>query len=188
MDHQHSNRRSLTSIEYIAEMDKLMNVVENSVNEVTRVAKKTKFNLYDKSGGYFCLQEMMTKDLGIHIYPDRFFGGRPLKSEKRRRIAQLSATEGALRLRDHAEHELSSQSRRPHLGQWGGAVRGISSLIGGEFIFSFAGFPEMISEALMLLVAVRWKCMTMEHAKELATISKVSDKGNTFFLENDWDM
>lgn len=178
MDRQ---RRFLTSIEWIAEMNKLMEIVENSVNEVVGVAQKTKFDLCGKSGGYFCLQEISI--VGMHILPNKIFG-KPFRDKERREMAQLYATEKSVRLLHHPEHELSSQSRRPSSDQWGGAVRGTSLTIGGEFILSFAGLPEMLDEVVMLLAAIRWKCMTIKHAKELAAISEVSTIGNTFFLGN----
>jgi len=84
-------------------------------------------------------------------------------------------------------YELSSQFRDPDNEMFGGSVKRMKPSQDLTLLFSFSGLPEMLDETAMLLLAVRTGFMSLEHAKELAKISKVSENGNTFFLENEWD-
>jgi len=169
---------------WAADLSHLRGIVAKSVNDVISKAQETEFDLGGRAGGYFCLREIDFEKLTI----SKMLIGK-VTNGKDDKYTKLSL-EKSTRLHDKYKsdsHELSSQSRNPDQGEWGGSVKGESLSNRRKFIFSFSGLPEMLDEAAMLLAAVRGYCMTMEYARELAAKSGVSGEGNTFFLENQWD-
>ncbi len=62
---------------------------------------------------------------------------------------QEKSLEKSDRLLAHPDHISSWQSRHPEEGQWGGAIRATSA----DRVISFSGLPELIDEALVLVLA-----------------------------------
>lgn len=89
--------------------------------------------------------------------------------EKREKYYKLSQ-EKAKRLYAHPEHLSSWQSRNPDQGEWGGSIR-IEN-----YIFSFSGLPELIDEALMLVLAHRFHWLDYGQGLEISFLSN-----NPFF-------
>jgi len=156
-----------------------------SVAKVIQKARDTQFDLGDRSGGYFS-----TRGFGYiedpNAVPPMLVG--EVTNGKDDKYIEFSLEKSG-RLHEHTDdgHELSSESRDPDQGKWGGSVKAVDPH-GHIWILSFSGLPEMLNEAAMLLVAVLIGGMTMAHAKELAAKSLVTENGNTFFLENQWDV
>jgi len=135
-------------------------------------------NFDGRGGGYFSLREY---GFGAQFAIEPM----PIGAIEQKKIAKYTEFSGEksgrlMRTSRDAGHELSWQSRNPENNEWGGAVKGVDSY-GNQFFFSFSGLPEYCDEAAMLLTAVLSGCMTMDHARELASTS-----GNNFFLDNEW--
>ena len=155
----------------------------SSVQDVIKKAKETGFDLGDRTGGYFSCFRPPSKVPAIYpMLIEKIINGRDTKY---RSFSQKKATDHMERLGEG--YELSSQFRDPDNEMFGGSVKGMKPSQDLTLLFSFSGLPEMLDETAMLLLAVRTGFMSLEHAKELAKISKVSENGNTFFLENEWD-
>jgi len=94
-----------------------------------------------RRGGCFCLLSPVSHN------PIQYFmvGEVPKDKEEKYR---LFAREKADRLLLNREHKSSWQSRNEEAGQYGGAIRGC------EYLFSFSGLPQLLDEALMLVVAI----------------------------------
>jgi hypothetical protein len=102
------------------------------------------------------------------------------RPEKWCKYATLSLEKGE-RLFHFKEHQSSWKTRNEGIrilalgqsgffepwGKWGGAIR----LAGHQLIFSFSGLPELGDEAVVLWVAVKIGLLSVEKAKEIATIS-----------------
>ena len=92
---------------------------------------------------------------------------------------ETMAREKAWRLVSHTGHETSFESRDPvaevrvydesrmhypvrteQWGHWGGAVRG------NRYVFSFSGFPELLDEAMMFVLAIKHNDLSLPLVQE----------------------
>jgi len=167
--------------------EKLCDAANHAFFQVLNRADSTDFDLGDRGGGYLSCRRVGL--LVPVIYP-RLLGVITNGRDSKYHEFSLKKPNDILNHPDK-DIELSSQIRDPENEIYGGAVKVkacIHGLLGHyeEYILSFSGLPEMLDEALVLLTAVYSGCTSMEHAKELAAISKVTEFGNTFFLENEW--
>lgn len=129
------------------------------------VRKASELFCPERTGGYFCLAY---KSSGL---PALVAEIGEVNEEKKRKYYTF-AKEKAFRLSITHTLETSWQSRNEAEDKWGGAVRC------GKWIFSFSGFPELLDEAMMLVLGVRSRTINMEKAQKMANISQ-----NPYFLK-----
>lgn len=129
------------------------------IEEVEMIAKKaSELFCPERKGGYFCAQE---SNFNIPFLVSQI--GEPAE-EKRRKYFPLSQ-EKAFRVYVICGTETSYQTRNPAEDKWGGAIRV------GKYIFSFSGFPELVDEAVMIVLALRLRIINLETAKRLGSYS-----------------
>lgn len=78
---------------------------------------------------------------------------------------RMFAQEKAWRLLSRPSDASSYQSRDEAHEKWGGAIRA------GDYILSFSGLPELVDEALMLVLAVRLELIGRAEAERIAALS-----------------
>ncbi|OGG69494.1 hypothetical protein A3I99_01045 [Candidatus Kaiserbacteria bacterium RIFCSPLOWO2_02_FULL_45_11b] len=115
----------------------------------------------NKRGGYFVVVNHQRAEFILAVKIGQV-------SKEKTEKYEVLAREKAWRLYGHIGNWTSFESRnekagvvvydsiRPHCpawtelwGQWGGAVRG------NRYIFSFSGFPELLDEAMMFVLAIK---------------------------------
>lgn len=137
------------------------------VQELVRFFDKVR-KLHDRPGhgGYFTIAD--SRSGFVH----RMQGIGDPETQKVFRYQHNSAEEKVRRLAGNPEHRSSFQSADLHLPaaertRFAGSIR-----VGADLIFSFSGLPELLDEAVMLVLAVRTKFLSREEAAEIAMISK----------------
>ena len=115
--------------------------------------------------GYFTL---LSKATGATL-SGFAFGDVPAEKEERYRSFSM---EKALRLfANMAQHGSSFESRDPALDLWGGAINA------HDFILSFSGMPELLDEAVMLIVAYQMGWLNWQE------VNYIAQKSNNGFVE-----
>lgn len=116
----------------------------------------------EEHGGYLCMLDAKTGE-AVLLCPigsmpkEKVAKYRANAKEKANRLFELSQTD--------PKQWSSWQSRDEANGKWGGAVRSAT------FIFSFSGFPQLVDEAFMLVLAMRFDGMPGGAADLIAQIS-----------------
>jgi hypothetical protein len=112
----------------------------------------------ERKGGYFCAQE---SNFNIPFLISQI--GEPDEIKKKKYF--LFSQEKAFRIYIICGTETSWQSRNEKEEKWGGAIRV------GKYIFSFSGFPELVDEAVMIVLALRLRIINLETAQKLGSYS-----------------
>lgn len=131
--------------------------------------------LHDRAGhgGYFTIADSQSG------FVHRMQGIGEPEAAKIFRYQYNSAEEKVRRLVSHPDHRSSFQSADLELSAhqrkcFAGSIR-----VAADVIFSFSGLPELLDEAIMLVLAVRTKFLSREEAAEIAAISS-----NEFYYTN----
>jgi len=98
----------------------------------------------DRLSGHFVVADANTGNVLLSL----FSGESPAEEAS---VYFINAHEKAERVRAQMisyGHIFSRQSRNPDQNQWGGSV------IAGDYILSFSGFPENVDEAMMVVLGI----------------------------------
>lgn len=123
---------------------KITDVVYGLQRVIDLARSITNFHCADHVGGYFVLSDANTGTVLLSLLV-----GEATPSDAQTYAA--CAGEKADRVRAYmisAGHIFSRQSRNPEENRWGGSV------VTGDYILSFSGFPERVDEAMMVLLGI----------------------------------
>lgn len=140
--------------------DGVIEAILASADPILRFAMEA----FDVKGGYL----HVTNQAGLMIFAAAYGEMSDEKAEKYSHFAR----EKALRLAGHPSTCSSWQTRNLGENKFSGAIRG------RLHILSFSGFPELLDEAAMLVLAIETRQLDITEATLIAQMS-----GNSYFSE-----
>jgi len=140
------------------------NKVENALIPFKALMEKGHPNILEgrNSGSFVILDVQTPKIIQVII--------KEIPEEKKEKYVFL-AKEKAERLAENPTHLSSYESRdekyvflcnNQQWGKWGGAIR-----VNNYYIFAFSGFPELLDEAFVCFLAIKYEFMKADHFKKI---------------------
>ncbi|MBU6500409.1 MAG: hypothetical protein KGJ89_01085 [Patescibacteria group bacterium] len=148
------------------EFEKLRGTLVSLVGDVNFLFKNNQ-EVGNRRGGYFCLADGNGKPF---FEPTQIGEVAVEKAEKYMQLCKEKAQRLASRPLIYCS---SYESRNPEAGQWGGAIR-----LTNDHIFSFSGFPELLDEALMIILAETYYGKS---AYYVALAEGIADRSNNHY-------